>query len=87
MYGARAAVSEKSNSTINESTEAMTLSWDITTTPVKVTGAKPLAHLVIDSTKISAEKLAALEAILYGTGETKGKLLMPDEIVEMLKTA
>ena len=87
VYGARASVSEKNNNTVNESPEAATMSWDITTTPVPVAGAKPLAHLVIDSTKVSAEKLAALEAMLYGTGETKGKLPMPDEIVEMFKTA
>lgn len=87
VYGAKASVSERANATINESPEAMTMSYDITTTPVAVTGAKPLAHLVIDSTKCSADKLAALEEMLYGTGETKGKLPMPDEVVAMLKAA
>lgn len=66
IYGALAAPSEKAYSTINDSPEAITFSWEITTTPVKVTGYKPTASITIESTKADAEKLAALEKILYG---------------------
>ena len=67
----------------------MTFSWDITTTPVAVTGFKPTAHVELDSTKIAADKLAKIEAKLYGTDEPSGEptLLMPDEIINMLKAA
>ena len=87
VYGARASVSEKSNATINESIEPATMSWDITTTPVSVTGAKPTAHLKIDSTKVDKDKLAQLEAMLYGSGETEAKLPMPDEVAALFKGA
>lgn len=66
IYGANAAPSETNHSTINESPEAITMSWEMKTTPVKVTGKKPTAHLVIDSTKVDSTKLAKLESILYG---------------------
>lgn len=66
IYGALASPSEKAYATINDSPEAITFSWEITTTPVNVTGAKPTASLTIDSTKVDAEKLAALEKVLYG---------------------
>ena len=66
IYGALAAPSEKAYSTINDSPEAITFSWEITTTPVNVTGYKPTASITIDSTKADAEKLAALEKVLYG---------------------
>lgn len=66
IYGALAAPSEKAYSTINDSPEAITFSWEITTTPVNVTGYKPTASITIDSTKVDSEKLAALEKILYG---------------------
>lgn len=93
VYGALAAPSERSYATINDSPEAITLSWEITTTPVAVTGFKPTAHLEINSTKVDKAKLAALEAILYGTdadGDAEGtepKLPLPDEIAELLKAA
>lgn len=89
IYGALASPSERSYETVNDSPEAMTFSWDITTTPVAVTGFKPTAHIELDSTKISAEKLAKVEAKLYGTDEPTGEptLLMPDEIVALLKAA
>lgn len=67
IYGATASPSEKAYATINDSPEAITFSWEVTTTPVNVTGAKPTASLVIDSTKADPEKLAAFEAILYGS--------------------
>lgn len=66
IYGALAAPSEKAYATINDSPEAITFSWEVTTTPVNVTGLKPTASLTIDSTKADAEKLSALEDILYG---------------------
>lgn len=91
IYGAEAAPSEKAFATQNDSPEAITFSWEVTTTPVKVTGFKPTASLVIDSTKVDPEKLKALEDILYGkdpatTGGTDGvdaRLPLPDEIAAM----
>ncbi len=87
MYGGLAAPSEKSYATINDNPEAMELSWEVSTTPVAVNGFKPTASLVIDSTKVDAEKLAALEDILYGTEDTEARLPMPDEIIGMFKGA
>ena len=89
IYGALASPSERSYETVNDSPEAMTFSWDITTTPVAVTGFKPTAHVELDSTKIAADKLAKIEAKLYGTDEPSGEptLLVPDEIINMLKAA
>ena len=85
IYGATAAPSEKAYATINDSPEAITFSWELTTTPVAVTGFKPTASLTIDSTKVNAEKLAALEAILYGTEEKEAYLPLPDEVAELFK--
>ena len=87
IYGALAAPSEKGYATVNDSPEAITFSWEITTTPVNVTGFKPTAYLVIDSTKIDAEKLTALEAILYGSESDEARLPLPDEIAELVKAA
>lgn len=89
IYGALASPSERSYETVNDSPEAMTFSWDITTTPVAVTGFKPTAHVELDSTKIDKTKLEKIEAKLYGTNEPNGEptLLMPDEIISMLKAA
>lgn len=71
IYGAKASPSEKGYQTINDSPEAITFSWEMTTTPVNVTGYKPTASMVIDSTKVTdPTKLAALETILYGTDGT-----------------
>mgnify|MGYP001771913837 CR=1 FL=1 len=83
VYGCLASPSEKGYQTKNDNPEAITFSWDITTTPVNVTGFKPTACLIIDSTKVAAEKLAALEAILYGSDSgpsTAPKLPLPDEV-------
>ena len=85
IYGALAAPSERSYATINDSPEAITFSWEISTTPVEVTGGKPTACLTIDSTKVDGTKLAALEKILYGDGATGPKLPLPDEVAETLK--
>ena len=89
IYGALASPSERSYETVNDSPEAMTFSWDITTTPVAVTGFKPTAHVELDSTKIDGAKLAKIEAKLYGTDEPSGDptLLMPDDIIKMLTDA
>ena len=66
IYGALAAPSEKAYATISDSPEAITFSWEVTTTPVSVSGFEPTASLTIDSTKVDADKLAALEAVLFG---------------------
>ena len=85
IYGALASPSEKGYSTINDSPEAITFSWEVTTTPVNVTGKKPTASLVIDSTKANPEKLAALEKILFGSTEANARLPLPDEIATLMK--
>ena len=87
IYGALAAPSEKAYATINDSPEAITFSWEVTTTPVNVTGAKPTAYITIDSTKADPAKLAALEDILYGKNGEPGnepRLPLPDEIKTMM---
>lgn len=84
VYNCLAAPSEKSHGTINDSPEAGTMSYTISTTPVEVTGYKPTAHVVIDSTTTDAAKLTALEAILYGTENTDPRLPFPDEIAELV---
>lgn len=87
VYGATASVSERAYSTVNDSPEAITFSWEFTTTPVAVEGADPTSILTIDSSKVDAIKLAALEAILYGSEEDEARLPMPDEIKTILATA
>lgn len=86
IYGAQASPSEKAYSTINDSPEAISFSWELTTTPVNVTGMNATSYLVIDSTKCDAEKLAALEKILYGSAEpdTAPRLPLPDEIKTLM---
>lgn len=85
IYGATAAPSEKGYSTVNDSPEPITLSWELSTTPVEVTGYKPTATLVIDSTKANSEKLKALEDILFGSDETEARLPMPNEVISLMK--
>ena len=87
IYGALAAPSEKAYATVNDSPEAITFSWEVSTTPVEVSGAKPTASLTIDSTKVDAEKLAAFEKILYGDGENEARLPLPDEVATLFTTA
>lgn len=84
IYGALAAPSEKAFATVNDSPEAITFSWEISTTPVSVTGQKPTATVVIDSTKVNAAKLAALEKVLYGSEDTDPRLPLPDEIKSIM---
>ena len=85
IYGALAAPSEKAYATINDSPEAITFSWAVTTTPVNVDGFKPTASITIDSTKAEAAKLKALEDILYGTAEKEARLPLPDEVATLMK--
>lgn len=84
IYGAMASPSEKAYATINDSPEAITFSWEITTTPVNVAGLKPTASLVIDSTKADLTKLTALETILYGSKSVDPRLPLPDEIKTLM---
>lgn len=95
VYGALAAPSQKSYATINDSPEAITFSWELSTTPVEVPGMKPTASLVIDSTKVDPTKLKALEEILYGQdGDSEAdpvveakdpRLPLPSEIAKLFK--
>ena len=94
IYGAMASPSEKAYSTINDSPDAITFSWELSTTPVAVANFKPTASLTIDSTKVDPEKLTKLEEILYGkdgsgedhsTGAVDPRLPLPDEIANIMK--
>ena len=94
IYGAMASPSEKAYSTINDSPDAITFSWELSTTPVAVANFKPTASLTIDSTKVDPQKLATLEEILYGkdgtgedhsTGAVDPRLPLPDEIANIMK--
>ena len=87
IYGALAAPSEKAYATINDSPEAITFSWEFKTTPVNVTGHKPTASLILDSTKVSETKMAALEKVLYGDSDAEARLPLPDEVVQILTSA
>ena len=88
VYGCFATPTEKAYSTVNDSPEAATFSWTISTTPISVSGMKPTAHIWVDSTKVAAAKLTALEEYIYGTvsGNTTvaGKLPLPAKIIELL---
>lgn len=90
IYGAVASPSERSYETINDSPEAMSFSWEFSTTPVPVTDHKSTALVTIDSTKVDAEKLKKLEDLLYGSDDGEGndpRLPLPDEIIAMLSDA
>ena len=80
IYGALAAPSEKAYQTINDSPEAITFSWELSTTPVNVTGKKPTACITIDSTKVDAAKLTAFEKIIFGDTATAANLPLPDAV-------
>lgn len=90
IYGAKASPSERAYNTINDSPDATTMSWEVTTTPVNVDGFKPTASVEIDSTKftdaLGKKKLAAIEDKLYGSDKNEPTLLMPNEISALLKT-
>lgn len=99
IYGATAAPSERAYETVNDSPEAITFSWEVSTIPVEVTGFKPTAHVEIDSTKVDAAKLALIEAALAGTDEAEQvtaistkvpgftgepMLLLPNDLIALL---
>lgn len=84
IYGAKAKPSEKGYQTINDSPEAITFSWEISTTPVNVSGFKPTACVTIDSTKIDPDKLTQIETLLYGDVSSEAKLPLPDEIAGII---
>lgn len=84
IYGAIAAPSEKGYATINNDPEAITFSWEISTTPVSMTGFKPTASITIDCTKADATKLKALEDILYGSESVSARLPLPAEIKTLM---
>lgn len=84
IYGCKAAPSEKSYQTINDSPEAITFSWEVTSTPVAVTGYKPTSSLVIDSRTVSPENLAKIEEALYGSESKDAYLPLPDAIVALM---
>ena len=85
VYGCKAKPAQKNYQTINDSPEAITFSWEVSTTPVEVEGFKPTATVTIDSTKVKAEKLKAVEDALYGTETVEPKLLLPSEILAIVK--
>lgn len=87
VYGATAKPSEKGNKSVNESPEAAEMSWECSTTAVDIPGCEPAAHIEIDSTTISAEKLAEIEAILYGSESAEARLIMPDELATLMGDA
>lgn len=87
LYGCSVSPSEKAYQTINDSPEAITFSWEMTTTPVAVTGYKPTATLTIDSTKFTganASYLTDLEDVLYGTADSEARLPLPNEVIRIL---
>lgn len=86
IYGALASPSSKDYETVNDSPNAVTFSWEATTTPVNVDGHKPTSTVIIDSTKVSKEKLAALEDILYGSADKEARLPLPDEVITILES-
>ena len=92
IYGCYAAPSEKAYNTINDSPEAITFSWEVSTTPIELSGFKPTATVIIDSTKVDSAKLTELEDILYGkdadteheTPAVAPRLPLPDEIIRII---
>jgi hypothetical protein len=86
VYGCQAAPSEKAYATINDSPEAISFSWDVSTTPVPVTGYKPTALIVVDSTAVAPADLASLEALLYGAGIVAAALPTPDAVIALFAT-
>lgn len=84
IYGAIASPSEKNYATVNDNPDAITFSWEISTTPVSVEGFKPTASLTIDSTKVAAEKMTALEKILYGDAQVEPRLPLPNEVATII---
>lgn len=84
VYGCTCSPSERAYETVNDSPDAITFSWEYTATPVNVTGYKPTASLIIDSTKVDSEKLEKLLKVLYGSEDTEPYLPLPNEVIGML---
>lgn len=86
IYGCKASVSERAYSTINDSSEAITFSWEFKSTPVTVSkaGFKPTSCIIIDSTKVAKEKMTLLENKLYGDVSTEPELPLPDEVLSII---
>ena len=84
VYGCLAAPSERGYQTVNDSPEALTFSWEVSTTPVPVTGFKPTATVTINSRTTDPAKLKALEDLLYGTNTAEARLPMPDTIAALI---
>lgn len=87
VYGCLAAPSEKAYATVNDSPEAITFSWEVSTTPVNVTGFKPTASLVLNSVKLGEAKMKAIEDVLYGSSTAEARLPLPDEIKSIIESA
>lgn len=85
VYGATAAPSERAYATVNDSPEAITFSWELTTNPVPVSGLKPTSIITIDSSKVDKDALSDLEEILYGTTTEEARLPLPDEVIDIFK--
>lgn len=85
IYGAKAAPTERGYTTISDSPEPITLSWEITTTPVAVAGFKPTATLTVDSTKVEETKLNALLDVVYGSDDKEASLPLPDAILTIIR--
>lgn len=86
IYGCKASVSERAYSTINDSPEAITFSWEFKSTPVTIAkdGFKPTSCIIIDSTKVAKEKMTLLENKLYGDVSTDAELPLPDEVLTII---
>ena len=87
VYGCLAAPSEKAYATVNDSPEVITFSWEVSTTPVNVTGFKPTASLTLNSVKLGATKMKAIEDVLYGSSTAEARLPLPDEIKSIIEGA
>lgn len=87
VYGAKAKPSSRDNATVNDSPEAMTLSWECTTTPVEVPNGKPTAHIIIDSTRVSEGKMKAIEDIIYGSETAAAKMPSIEEVITLMSAA
>ncbi len=86
IYGCKAAPSEKAYATVNDSPEPITFSWEVTTTPTSVTGHKPTSTMILNSEKIPASDMKAIEDILYGTSTLPPRVPLPDEIISILSS-
>ena len=87
VFNCTAKPTSKSHGTISDSPQADAMSWEVSTTPINVTGYKPSAHVTLDSTKIPAEKLKKIEDMIFGTAETESKLPSIDEVIKTIKEA